>query len=444
MVHTFKYGGDYFVLDVESGSVHMPDRQGYEAIEALAEAERRGEDIEKAGEGVELYGEIKELVDEGLLFSQADGDVKKPVNVFKAACLHLAHDCNLRCDYCFAKGGAFAGKRELMSAETAKAAIDFIAAASGSRRNIEIDFFGGEPLLNFDVLKATVEYARSIEKQRGKKFRFTATTNAYHVTDDMKRYLDENMDNIVVSIDGRPHVHDAVRKTAGGGGSYERVVKNAKELLQGRKGEYYVRGTFTADNLDFSRDVLHVADMGFRGVSIEPVVTKGGKALKPEHLGAIFAEYDALAGEYEKRRNEGRGFTFFHFMVDLNAGPCLQKRVRGCGAGTEYLAVAPSGDIYPCHQFVGKSEYRLGSVYDGTLNGDISKAFDECNIFNMESCAKCWAKYYCSGGCAAANFNINGDIMKPYELGCEMQRKRLEIAIAIAAKEKARSAEEEA
>lgn len=437
MVHTFKYGDDYFALDVESGSVHMLDRQGYDAITLLAEAERRGEDIEKAAEGTGLYSEIKELIDEGLLFSGPDGDVKRPANVLKAACLHLAHDCNLRCDYCFAKGGAFAGKRELMSVDTAIASIDFIAGISGARRNIEIDFFGGEPMLNFEVLKKTVEYARSIEKQHGKKFRFTATTNAYRLNDEMKEYIDGNMDNIVVSIDGRPHVHDAVRKNAGGSGSYENVVANAKELLLKRKGEYYIRGTYTADNLDFSRDVLHIADIGFKGVSIEPVVTKGDKALKPEHLDTIFAEYDTLACEYEKRRKEGRGFTFFHFMVDLGAGPCLQKRVRGCGAGTEYVAIAPSGDVYPCHQFVGKPDYRLGSVYDGKLNMDISKAFDECNIFNIESCSKCWAKYYCSGGCAAANYNINGDIMKPYEIGCALQKKRLEIAIAIAAKEQA-------
>ncbi|MGE5495674.1 MAG: thioether cross-link-forming SCIFF peptide maturase [Burkholderiales bacterium] len=437
MVHTFKYGDDYFALDVESGSVHMLDRQGYDAITLVAEAERRGEDIEKAAEGTGLYGEIKELIDEGLLFSGPDGDVKRPANVLKAACLHLAHDCNLRCDYCFAKGGAFAGKRELMSADTARAAIDFIAGISGARRNIEIDFFGGEPMLNFEVLKKTVEYARGIEKQRGKRFRFTVTTNAYRLTDEMKEYIDGNMDNIVVSIDGRQHVHDAVRKNAGGSGSYENVVANAKGLLLNRKGEYYIRGTYTADNLDFSRDVLHIADMGFKGVSIEPVVTKGDKALKPEHLETIFAEYDTLAQEYEKRRKEGRGFTFFHFMVDLNAGPCLQKRIRGCGAGTEYVAIAPSGDVYPCHQFVGKPEYRLGSVYNGKLNADISKAFDECNIFNIENCSKCWAKYYCSGGCAAANYNINGDIMKPYELGCALQKKRLEIAIAIAAKEQA-------
>lgn len=437
MVHTFKYGDDYFALDVESGSVHMLDRQGYDAITLVAEAERRGEDIEKAAEGTGLYGEIKELIDEGLLFSGPDSDVKRPANVLKAACLHLAHDCNLRCDYCFAKGGAFAGKRELMSVDTAIASIDFIAGISGARRNIEIDFFGGEPMLNFEVLKKTVEYARSIEKQHGKKFRFTATTNAYRLNDKMKEYIDGNMDNIVVSIDGRPHVHDAVRKNAGGSGSYENVVANAKELLLKRKGEYYIRGTYTADNLDFSRDVLHIADIGFKGVSIEPVVTKGDKALKPEHLDTIFAEYDTLACEYEKRRKEGRGFTFFHFMVDLGAGPCLQKRVRGCGAGTEYVAIAPSGDVYPCHQFVGKPEYRLGSVYDGKLNADISKAFDECNIFNIENCSKCWAKYYCSGGCAAANYNINGDIMKPYEIGCALQKKRLEIAIAIAAKEQA-------
>ncbi len=436
MVHTFKYGNDYFALDVESGSVHIMDKHAFDAVTRLAEAEQRGEDVKSAAKGGGIYEEILQLKEEGLLFSQPEAAVKRSENVLKAACLHLAHDCNLHCDYCFAKGGAFAGKRELMSADTAKAAIDFIASASGQRHNIEIDFFGGEPLLNFKVLKQTVDYARNIESERGKKFRFTVTTNAYHITDEMKRYLEENMSNIVVSIDGRPHVHNAIRKTAGGGGSYERVAKNAKELLLKRKGEYYVRGTYTANNLDFSGDVLHIADMGFKGVSVEPVVTKGGHELKEEHLETIFNEYDALAIEYEKRRKEGRGFSFFHFMVDLSGGPCLQKRIRGCGAGTEYIAVAPSGDIYPCHQFVGKPEFLLGSVTEGILNEGICEKFDACNIFNIENCCKCWAKYYCSGGCAAANYNINADIMKPYELGCAIQRKRLEIAIALAAKER--------
>lgn len=437
MVHTFKYGGDCFALDVESGSVHVLDDEGYEAVSRLAKAGQNGESIEDYLRGKDgIYAEIAGLISEGLLFSQQGGDAKSAVGVIKAACLHLAHDCNLRCDYCFAKGGAFAGKRELMSEETARAAIDFIADISGSRRNIEIDFFGGEPLLNFEVLKRTVEYARSIESARKKKFRFTVTTNAFHLTDEMKEYIDENMDNVVVSIDGRPRVHDAVRRTVGGGGSYGRVAENAKEMLLKRKGEYYVRGTFTADNLDFSKDVLHVADMGFKGVSIEPVVTKGARELKPEHLDAVFSEYYALAQEYEARRKGGRGFTFFHFMVDLDAGPCLQKRTRGCGAGTEYVAVAPSGEIYPCHQFVGKPEYRMGSVYGQRLNEDIARRFDACDIFNIEGCGKCWAKYYCSGGCAAANYNINGDIMEPYELGCEMQRKRLEIALALAARER--------
>ncbi len=437
MVHTFGYGGDYFSLDVESGSVHILDKQGFKALLTLEEAEKKGEDIAQLLEGGSgVLAEISRLKEEGLLFSLPAKETRRPVSVVKAACLHLAHDCNLRCGYCFAEGGAFAGRRELMSEETARASIDFLTRISGKRRNLEVDFFGGEPLLNFEVLKRTVEYAKKIEDSFDKNFRFTVTTNGYALTGEMKEYIDGNMDNIIVSIDGRQHVHDAVRKTAGGKGSYGRVVKNAKELLLGRQGEYYVRGTFTADNLDFSRDVMHLADMGFRGVSIEPVVTRGGTALRKEHMNTVFGEYEALAGEYEVRREEDRGFTFFHFMVDLDAGPCLNKRIRGCGAGTEYVAIAPSGEIYPCHQFVGCPEYKMGSVSGGITDNSIAEKFDRCNIYNMKECSRCWAKYYCSGGCAAANYKINGDIMEPYGLGCEMQRKRLEIAIGIAARER--------
>ncbi len=436
MIHAFKYGDTGFVLDVETGSVHVLDDEAFEAVKRLETIEKNGGDVSAAlAEGGPLMDEIAALADEGLLFSAPAEDTAMPENVVKAMCLHLAHDCNLRCEYCFAKGGAFAGRRELMSAETAKAAIDFLISVSGTRRNLEIDFFGGEPLLNFEVLKETVSYARSIEAQHNKNFRFTVTTNAYRVTDEMKEYINKEMNNVVVSIDGRPHVHDAVRKTAGGSGSYARVAENAKALLLNREGEYYVRGTFTADNLDFAEDVLHVADMGFWGLSIEPVVTNGANAIKEEHLPAIFAEYDRLAAEYMRRRKQGNGFTFFHFMVDLGAGPCRAKRVRGCGAGTEYVAVAPSGDIYPCHQFVGQSAYKLGSVYETGLDQTIAKQFEDCNIYNMEDCKSCWAKYYCSGGCAAANVNTNGDILQPYRIGCEMQRKRLEIAIGMAALE---------
>ena len=437
MVHTFIYDGDCFALDVETASVHMLDKQAYDAIGRLEKIDNSGGSIAEVlnQQNDPLMAEIRELAGSGVLFSSPDASAARPENVIKAMCLHLAHDCNLRCDYCFAEGGAFAGRREMMSAETARAAIDFLIDVSGTRRNLEIDFFGGEPLLNFEVLKSTVEYARSLEAAHGKNFRFTVTTNGYHVTDEMKDYIDKNMNNIVVSIDGRPHVHDAVRKTAGGKGSYDRVVKNAKDLLLQRTGEYYVRGTFTADNLDFAEDILHVADMGFYGVSIEPVVTTGKNAIREEHLECVFSEYDRLAKEYEKRRRDGNGFVFFHFMVDLEGGPCRQKRIRGCGAGTEYIAIAPSGDIYPCHQFVGRDAYKMGSVFAAGLSQSIAQTFDRCNIDNMEKCQKCWAKYYCSGGCAAANVNINGDMMKPYEVGCAMQKKRLEIAIGMAARE---------
>ncbi|MFA5675737.1 MAG: thioether cross-link-forming SCIFF peptide maturase [Christensenellales bacterium] len=438
MIHAFTYGGGRYVLDVETGSIHMPDEESYKVLEELERTEAQGGDINAALRGGgEIADELLELKRAGLLFSAPDKDTPMPENVIKAMCLHLAHDCDLRCAYCFAKGGAFAGKRELMSAETAKAAIDFVINISGARRNIEIDFFGGEPLLNFSVLKKTVSYARSKEKQSGKHFRFTVTTNAYGITDEMIKYLNRQMDNVVVSIDGRQHVHDAVRKTAGGAGSYERVAENAYKLLAGRQGEYYVRGTFTANNLDFSRDVLHLADLGYSGVSIEPVVTAGANAIKEEHLPAVFAEYETLAAEYARRRKEGAGFTFFHFMVDLNAGPCKLKRIRGCGAGTEYVAVSPAGDIYPCHQFVSRPEYKIGSVFKKGLDGAITRRFEQCNINNISECQRCWAKYYCSGGCAAANFNINNDIFVPYKIGCAMQKKRLEIALAVAAAEQA-------
>lgn len=438
MIHAFTYGGRRYVLDVESGSIHMPDEESYKVLKELELIESQGGDINAAlHSGGEIMDELAELKQAGLLFSAPDEDTAVPENVVKAMCLHLAHDCDLRCAYCFAKGGAFAGKRELMSEETAKAAIDFVTKVSGSRRNIEIDFFGGEPLLNFGVLKETVNYARGIEKKSGKHFRFTVTTNAYGITDGMIEYINREMDNVVVSIDGRPHVHDAVRKTAGGGGSYERVAKNAHKLLAERQGEYYVRGTFTAANLDFSKDVLHIADLGYCGVSIEPVVTAGANAIKEEHLPAVFDEYETLAAEYVRRRKNREGFTFFHFMVDLNAGPCRQKRIRGCGAGTEYVAVSPSGEIYPCHQFVSRPEYKMGNVYETELNQDIAQRFEQCNINNISECRRCWAKYYCSGGCAAANLNINKDILIPYKTGCAMQKKRLEIALAIAAEEQA-------
>lgn len=436
MIHTFTYNNQYFVLDVETGSVHMLDNQAYEALNCLEQLEAQGGDVEaKLQSGGTLMDELSALRDAGLLFSAPDEDTALPENVVKAMCLHLAHDCNLRCDYCFADGGAFAGRRELMSADVAKAAIDFLIRVSGTRRNLEIDFFGGEPMMNFDVLCETVSYARAVEKQHGKNFRFTVTTNAYHLTEQMMSYLGSEMDNIVVSIDGRPHVHDRLRKTAGGKGSYSRVTENAKKLLLERQGEYYVRGTFTADNLDFAEDVLHIADMGFAGVSIEPVVSTGAGAIKESDLPAVFAEYDRLAAEYVKHRKNGEGFTFFHFMVDLNAGPCRLKRIRGCGAGTEYLAVAPSGDIYPCHQFVGRDGYLMGSVFEDGLDQNVAAQFERCSIDNMEACTRCWAKYYCSGGCAAANLNTGGDIYRPYEVGCAMQKKRLEIAIGIAAAE---------
>ncbi len=434
MVHTFEYNNEYFALDVESGSVLALDKSACDAIGILNNVADIDAALQNSGDPI--YAQIKELKEQGLLFSsEADSESKAP-SVIKAMCLHLAHDCNLRCEYCFAKGGAFDGKRELMSFLVAKEAIDYLVAASGTRRNLEVDFFGGEPLMNFEALKQTVSYARSIEEENAKHFRFTVTTNGYKITDEMVDYLNENMDNIVISIDGREHVHDTTRKTVGGKSSYAKVVQNAKKLTAGRQGEYYVRGTFTADNLDFANDVLHIADLGFYGVSIEPVVTTQDKAIQSAHLKTIYAQYESLAKEYVKREENGNGFAFFHFMVDLTGGPCRQKRIRGCGAGTEYIAVAPNGDIYPCHQFVQMPQFKMGSVFEAGLSEKIAQQLCDCDIYHLEACGTCWAKYYCSGGCAAANINVNGDMYKPYEIGCAMQKKRLELAIGMEAKRK--------
>lgn len=435
MVHAFEFDGKYFVYDVESGSAFISDKLVYQLLKGK-EAEGSHEEIGQAKR------EIGQLKEQGLLFADPPAlEAIKPGGQVKALCLHVCHDCNLRCEYCFGEGGTFGGKRERMNAATACAAIDFLIEKSGDRKNLEVDFFGGEPLLNFEVVKDAVSYARMREKECGKLFKFTLTTNALLLSDETADFLNREMDNVVISLDGRKHVHDAMRKTAGLKGSYDIAMENARRFkrLRGDKS-YYVRGTFTAKNLDFSKDVLHLADEGFDQISIEPVVTGDGElAIKRKHLSQIFSEYELLAKEYILRRRTGKWFNFFHFMVDLDGGPCLKKRLTGCGAGCEYLAIAPSGDIYPCHQFVGKRQYLMGDVFSKSVNEGIRQVFASSSLLSKEECKGCFAKYFCSGGCAANNSFYGGGIDKPYKLSCEMMRKRFECALAIYCLENAAS-----
>ena len=448
MIHKYSMNGLFIVLDVNSGAVHVVDEIVYDILDfykelPLDEIISRLKDKYSADAVKEAYGEIKELENEKLLYT---GDIYKEViplierrdPVVKALCLHIAHDCNLKCKYCFAEEGEYHGKRELMSLEVGKKAIDFLIKASGKRKNLEVDFFGGEPLMNFDVVKGIVEYARSIEKDNGKNFRFTITTNGILLNDDIMEYINENMHNVVLSIDGRKEVNDRMRPRAGGQGSYDNIVPKFQKLAESRnQTDYYVRGTFTRHNLDFGKDVLHLADLGFKQISVEPVVADPSEdyAIQEEDLPVIFEEYERLAKDIIKRRKEGKWFNFFHFMIDLTGGPCVTKRLVGCGSGTEYLAVTPTGDLYPCHQFVGQEQFKMGTVDTGVVNTDIRKDFEHCNVYNKPVCQNCWAKFYCSGGCVANSYNSHGDLITPYEIGCEMQKKRIECAIMIKAVE---------
>lgn len=452
MVHQYKNNGYNIALDVNSGSVHVVDDITYDMIALWKKEDRQTilEEMKKRYSGkaaeeelLEAMGEIEGLVEAGALFSEDIyenyiQDFSQRETVIKAMCLHVAHDCNLRCSYCFADEGEYKGRRGIMSYEVGKQALDFLIASSGSRRNLEVDFFGGEPLMNFEVVKRLVEYGREQEKLHNKKFRFTLTTNGVLLDQEVMDFLNKEMANVVMSLDGRQEVHDRLRPTPNKKGSYHLVAPKFQEFakLRGQK-DYYARGTFTHYNLDFSKDVLHLADLGFTQVSVEPVVAPPEEpyALREEDLPKLYEEYDSLAKEIIKRKKEGRGFHFFHFMIDLDGGPCVAKRLSGCGSGTEYVAVTPWGDLYPCHQFVGEENFCMGNVFDGIKRTDLQEKFKGCNVYSKEKCRDCFAKFYCSGGCAANAYHFHGNINDAYDIGCKLQRKRVECAIMIKAAE---------
>lgn len=443
VIHTFRYKDLYLAIDVESGAVHSVDKEAFDVINACI----GGNDpylLDYPQEDItEILGELDELKKQGtydspehIIESTALGDGR---HVIKSLCLHVAHDCNLRCKYCFASTGEFHGERMLMSEEVGKKALDFLMEHSGNRHTLEVDFFGGEPLMNFEVVKSLVEYGRSLEKKFNKHINFTMTTNAVALTDEISDYLNREMHNIVISLDGRREIHDALRPTANGRGSFDIIAEKAMKLIKGRGDkEYYVRGTFTNRNLDFTEDVKALHDMGFEQISLEPVVLDDSSpyAILDEHIKTVLDEYERLADYLVESRKNGRWFNFFHFMVDFDAGPCLKKRLSGCGAGVEYAAITPEGDIYPCHQFVGETEFKMGSVVTGEYSFEMSKGFAECSILSKPTCRTCFAKYFCSGGCAANAWKFNGDINKPYARTCELVRKRTELAIGIHTKEK--------
>lgn len=446
MVHQFKNNGYDIVLDVNSGAIHVVDDVTFDVI-ALFESHTEEEivsalsDRYDPAEIAEAIGEVTALRDNEELFTEDVyehhiTDFKKRPTVVKALCLHIAHDCNLACKYCFAEEGEYHGRRALMDYETGKRALDFLIENSGNRKNLEVDFFGGEPLMNFEVVKRLVEYGREQEKKRDKHFRFTLTTNGVLLDDAVMEFANREMDNVVLSIDGRREVHDKMRPFRKGQGSYDLIVPKFLKLAESRGQElYYVRGTFTHYNTDFSADVLHLADLGFRQISVEPVVAQptDDYAITEEDLPVLFDEYDRLAANMVKREREGNAFNFFHFMIDLEGGPCVYKRLSGCGSGTEYLAVTPWGDLYPCHQFVGNEDFLMGNVWDGVVNEALRDEFKCCNVYAKEKCRGCFAKFYCSGGCAANSYNFHGSITDAYDIGCELQRKRVECAIMIKA-----------
>lgn len=447
LIHKFIQDNEYYVIDVNSGAVHVVDELVYDLLdedklsskEDLLDRFKNKYDQEQIEEAI---SDINELIDEGMLYSKdyyeniARNDKSK--SFIKAMCLNIAHDCNLKCKYCFADEGEYKGRRKLMTAEVGKKAVDYIIKSSGPRKNIEVDLFGGEPLLAFNTIKEIVEYGKEMEKVHNKVIRFTMTTNATLLNDEIMEYIDKNMGNIVLSIDGRKDVNDGVRVRADGTGSYDSILPKIKKMvdMRDKSKQYYVRGTFTRKNIDFYEDVMHMAKLGFKEISVEPVVLEENNplSLREEDLPVIFENYDKLFSEMLQRHREGNSFKFYHFNIDLQGGPCVYKRISGCGAGHEYVAVTPEGDLYPCHQFVGNEKFKLGTIFDRDFNEELSLEFKNGHIYNKPTCVNCWARFYCSGGCQANNYSFNKDIHVPYELGCKMAKKRIECAIALKCK----------
>ena len=450
MIHQYKLNGYNIVLDTYSGAIHTVDDLAYdiislykeksteEIITSMLEKYKADKTITRE-EILSCIEDIKGLEKAGKLFSKdiyenRAFDFKNRKTDIKALCLHVAHTCNLNCEYCFASQGKYHGERALMPYEVGKRALDFLIENSGSRHNLEVDFFGGEPLMNFEVVKKLVKYAREQEKLYNKNFRFTLTTNGLLIDDDVIAFVNKEMSNVVLSLDGRKEVHDSLRKTISGQGSYDIIIPKFKKLVEARGGKnYYIRGTFTHNNIDFLKDILHMADLGFTELSMEPVVCAPDEpyALTEEDLPILKEQYELLAKEMIKRDSENRGFTFYHYMLDLTHGPCIYKRITGCGSGTEYLAVTPWGDLYPCHQFVGDEKFKLGDIYNGIVNTKVRDEFKLCNAYARPECKDCWAKLYCSGGCAANSYHATGNILGTYKYGCELLKKRIECAIMI-------------
>ena len=450
MIHSYKMKGYNIIIDQNSGCVHSVDEVAYDIINMfetepkekikafILDKYSKRDDV--TPEDIDLcFEDIEALIKDGRLFAKdafenSALDFKKRQGVLKAICLHVAHDCNLACKYCFAEEGEYHGRRALMSYEVGKKALDFLIANSGSRHNLEVDFFGGEPLLNWEVCKKLVEYGRSIEKEHGKNFRFTLTTNGVLVNDEVIDFCNREMGNVVLSLDGRKETHDRLRTTCNGKGSYDLIVDKFKKFANARnQADYYMRGTYTHYNTDFSKDIIHMADLGFKELSIEPVVSDPTEpyALKENDLPILKEQYEILADEMLRRYRNGNGFTFYHYMIDLNSGPCIVKRISGCGVGTEYMAVTPSGELYPCHQFVGDEKFLLGDIWKGVTNTAILDEFKGCNVYSHPECKDCFAKLYCSGGCAANAYHTTGSVNGIYEFGCELHRKRIECAIML-------------